>query len=37
MNMPHLNIKPGNILKCQRKYKLADQYTDPSILQMYLR
>jgi serine/threonine protein kinase len=22
----HLNIKPGNILKCQRRFKLSDIY-----------
>jgi serine/threonine protein kinase len=37
MGVPHLNIKPGNILKFQKRYKLADPYTDPMILQAYLR
>lgn len=32
----HLNIKPGNVLKCQRKFKLADPYLHTGILQYYL-
>jgi len=37
MGVYHLNIKPGNILKSQKKYKLADPYIDPLILQAYLK
>ncbi len=29
---PHLNIKPGNILKCQGKFKMVDPYCSPHVL-----
>lgn len=32
----HLNIKPGNIIKCQRKFKLTDPYCTQATLQSYL-
>lgn len=32
----HLNIKPGNILKCKDKYKLADLYGRVETLSAYL-
>lgn len=35
-NQSHLNIKPGNIVKCQRKFKLADPYCTKDVLQVYL-
>lgn len=36
-NTSHLNIKPGNILKCQRKFKLADPLLNSAVLQVYLK
>jgi serine/threonine protein kinase len=36
-NASHLNIKPGNILKCQRKFKFADPFLDSSVLQACLK
>jgi serine/threonine protein kinase len=32
-----LNIKPGNIIKCQRKFKLVDPYCTKNVLQIYLQ
>lgn len=32
----HLNIKPGNLLKCHDKYKLADPFLNGQILQRAL-
>jgi hypothetical protein len=28
----HLNLKPGNILRCQKKFKLADPFLSIDIL-----
>jgi hypothetical protein len=36
-SMSHMNIKPGNILKCQRKFKFSDPFLNPSILQTILK
>ena len=30
-------VKPGNIVKCQRKFKLVDPYCTKNVLQMYLQ
>jgi eukaryotic-like serine/threonine-protein kinase len=36
-NASHMNIKPGNILKCQKKFKFADPFLDSSVLQSHLK
>lgn len=32
-----MNIKPGNILKCQKRFKLADPFLESNILQTQLK
>jgi hypothetical protein len=32
-DMYHLNIKPGNLLKCREKYKLSDPFISFECLQ----
>jgi serine/threonine protein kinase len=33
----HLNIKPGNIVKCRHKYKLSDPHTTIEIMKAELQ
>ena len=32
----HLNIKPGNILKCRENYKLSDPFLNEDFLKFFL-